>query len=851
MDHVKVYTVVPTLPKKLQPLKELAYNLWFAWHPEVCDLFRRLDVSLWEQVYHNPAKFLGMIGQERIDEAARDEGFLTQLGEVYSDFQRYMKEKSFYDFEVEQPVDFTIAYFSAEYGLSEALPIYSGGLGMLSGDHLKSASDLNFPLVGVGMLYQYGYFHQSLNPEGWQKESFEENDFFNMPIRLVRDDSGDVRTIRVRMKDRDVTAQIWQIQVGRIPLYMLDTNIEQNHPDDRTITSQLYGGDREMRLRQEILLGIGGVRALHLLGIDPAVVHMNEGHSAFAGLERIRILMTEQKLSFDEAFEVVYASNVFTTHTPVPAGNDVFETKLLESYFASYMKELGKTTGDLIALGRQNPADQNELFGMTVLAIKTSAQVNGVSKLHSRVSRKLWHKIWPNLPVDDVPIHHLTNGVHVPTWISDDIAALYNRYLSSRWIEDPDNRKVWEGVSRIPDSELWRTHERNRERLVAFARKRLADQLMRRNAPMWEVEAAREVLNPGALTIGFARRFATYKRGTLIFRDPERLARILNNSERPVQIIIAGKAHPQDQPGKELIKKIIQFTRDPRFRYSVVFLEDYDMNVARYLVQGADVWLNTPRRPLEACGTSGMKAAANGSINMSVLDGWWDEAFNGENGWAIGHGEEYDDTFYQDEIEAKAIYDLLENEVVPLFYDRSRDGLPRGWIAKMRSSMRSVCPYFNTHRMLEEYMLNFYVNAAGVWKQLTADNFKKASEFARWKATVMANWDKIKVNDINYENHHELPVGGSLPVKATIELGELHPDDVQVEIYYGPVNAKGEFLERRIVPMRLAEEDEWGNFHYEAEIPCDTTGRSGFLLRILPRHHLQLNPYETGKIIWA
>jgi|Deesub1362B_J571_1020462.scaffolds.fasta_scaffold03208_4 starch phosphorylase len=849
--QIKTFQIVPALPKKLQPLKELAYNLWYTWHPEVCDLFRRLDIRLWEETYHNPVKFLGCIDQERLNEAVRDEGFLSQLKEVYDDFQRYLKEKQIFDYSIKQPVDFTIAYFSAEYGLADAIPNYSGGLGMLSGDHLKSASDLNLPLVGIGLLYQYGYFHQSLNSEGWQQESFEENDFYNMPIILEKDEQGEPRKIKVRMKDRDVFAQIWRVQVGRIPLYLLDTNIADNAPEDRTITSQLYGGDREMRLRQEILLGIGGVRALHALGIEPAVVHMNEGHSAFAGLERIRILMKEKKLQFDEAFEVVYASNVFTTHTPVPAGNDVFESGLLQSYLGDYMKELGKSFNDLLALGRQDPQDSGELFGMTVLAIKLSAQVNGVSKLHSKVSRKLWHKIWKNLPVEDVPIQPLTNGVHVPTWISDDIAALYNRYLGPRWIEDPDNEKVWEGVSRIPDSELWRTHERNRERLVAFCRQRLAEQLRRRKAPLWEIEAAREVLNPQALTIGFARRFATYKRGTLIFRDPERLAQILNNPDRPVQIIIAGKAHPQDQPGKELIKKIIQITRDPRFRYSVIFLEDYDMNIARYLVQGSDVWLNTPRRPLEACGTSGMKAAANGCLNMSVLDGWWDEAYDGENGWAIGNGEEYEDTLYQDEVESRAIYDLLENEIIPLFYDRSRDGLPRKWIQKMKNSMRTICPYFNTHRMLEEYMIRFYVNAAGIWKEMTTDRFKKAKEYASWKKRILQHWERVRVDFVEAENHRDVPVGGSLPVRAVIDLGELHADEVQVQLYYGRLNARGEFIERNVVSMKLVEEDEWGNYHYEAEIPCSKPGRAGFVVRILPHHKLQLNPFSTGKIIWA
>lgn len=849
MTPIRSFNIVPSLPENLKPLKELAYNVWFSWHPEVADLFRRLDIKLWEETYRNPVLFLGKINQERLNEAVRDEGFMAQFMQVYRDYQRYIKDESLFNYELDRPIDFTIAYFSAEYGLTDSLPIYSGGLGMLSGDHLKSASDLNFPLVAVGLLYQNGYFNQQLNLDGWQGELYKENDFLNLPIVQLKDKNGHPVKISVPMKGHDVKIHIWKIQVGRISLYMLDTNLRENRAEDRKITSHLYGGDREMRLRQEIVLGIGGVRALHKLGYSPAVYHMNEGHSAFACLERIRILMNEKKLSFDEAFETVYASNVFTTHTPVPAGNDAFEPKLMETYFSEYAKELKLTIKQLLALGRyDNPAD-SDLFGMTVLAIKMSAQVNGVSKLHTDVSRKIWRQLWKNLPEEEIPIQPLTNGIHVPSWISPEIADLYDRYLSPRWIEDPDNEKVWEGVDRIPDAELWQTHERNRERLVSFTRARLRQHLKQRGAPFSEIKDVSDMLDPEALTIGFARRFATYKRGNLIFHDPDRLAKILNDPECPVQIIIAGKAHPQDEPGKELIKNIVDFSKDPKFKNHLVFIENYDIHIARHLVQGADVWLNTPRRPLEACGTSGMKAAANGALNMSILDGWWCEAFNGENGWAIGRGDELQDTTLQDNLEAQAIYELLENEIVPLFYQRSRAGLPRIWVNRMRSSIRTICPVFNTHRMLEEYMVNFYVKAAGVWRRLSEDNFKGAKELAGWRNKVTSNWNKVKVVAVDFKNHQDVPVGSNIPVHVKLFLDGLDPEDVTVELYYGKLTASDELIAAKSVAMHLSGQDSGEALQFSGDIRCEFTGKAGFQIRVLPKHDLQLNPYYTGKMI--
>jgi len=858
MQQPKWHTllVVPSLPERLSPLSRLAHNLWYTWNQDAIELFRRLDRDLWEEVYHNPVLLLARVRQERLQEAASDESFLLHMDSVMERFDQYMELKSMYSFQLEKHLDpsFRIAYFSAEYGLTECLPLYSGGLGMLSGDHLKSSSNLRLPLVGVGLLYQNGYFGQYLNSEGWQQEYYVVNDYNNTPVFRELDENGRPITVSVQMADHDVSAEIWHVQVGRVPLYLLSTNIEENRSEDRGITSQLYGGDREMRIRQEILLGMGGVKALKALGIKPTVYHMNEGHSAFAQLERIRGMIKEEGLSFEAAVEAVKASGVFTTHTPVPAGNDYFDASLMDRYFRNYAQDIGVPLQRILGLGRQNPHDQNESFCMTVLALRLSSFKNGVSRLHRDVSRQMWHGIWQGFPLEDSPIIAITNGVHVPSYISKEMADLYNRYLGPRWVEEPDSQKAWEGIDRIPDTELWRTHERRRERLIAFARRKLKEQLIRRGALPSEIQAAEDVLDPEALTIGFSRRFAAYKRGDLLFRDPDRLARILNHPQRPVQILFAGKAHPQDSDGKNLIKTIIQFARQEAFRYRVVFLEDYDIVIARYLVQGADLWLNTPRRPMEACGTSGMKAVANGALHMSILDGWWDEGYKSDRGWAIGAGEEYSDPRYQDEVESRAIYDILEKEVVPLFYERGRDNAPRRWIAMMKSSMRTLCPIFNSHRMLEDYMDRCYVPASELFKEIRHDAFKRAEEFAQWKRRVAEGWQGIQVREFPMEQGTQsvLPLGTEYPVRARIFLGTLRPEDVQVELYYGVLSPNGELLEPVTQQMIREKDQETENgYVYRGTISCTTSGRLGFDVRVLPRHPLLVHPCDMGLIIWA
>ncbi|MEI8197517.1 MAG: alpha-glucan family phosphorylase, partial [Phycisphaerae bacterium] len=642
MPTIRRFVVVPAVPEKLQPLTELAYNLWTLWNYEAATLFMRLDPDLWESTNHNPVRVLSLISQDKLSAAAADEGFLAHLNRILADLHHYMQMPTWYT-QNHPDSKSRIAYFSAEYGLHESLPIYSGGLGVLSGDHMKSASDLGLPLVGVGLLYRFGYFRQTLSNDGWQQEHYPENDFFTMPITQVVDEHKQPLSITVDYPDGQVKAFVWKVQIGRISLFLLDANVPSNRPEDREITARLYGGDQDMRVRQEVLLGIGGIRALTAMGLKPTVCHMNEGHSAFLSLERIRVMMEEENLTFAEAREMVATSNVFTTHTPVPAGNDAFHPDIIERYLGSYYPKLKISKTDFYDLGKITPGDPNEHFSMTVLALRTAWHCNGVSQLHGDVSRDMWHRIWPEVPMPEIPIKAITNGVHTQTWLSDESASLYSRYLGSNWSDRPADHSLWQRVEKIPDSELWRSHERRRSHLILFARERLQRQLIRRGNAS-EVGHIDEILDPEALTIGFARRFATYKRATLLMRNPERLLRMLTNRDRPVQFIFAGKSHPRDDGGKRFIQDIIKFCRREDVRPRMLFIEDYDMNVARYLVQGVDVWLNTPRRPMEASGTSCMKGPINGAINLSILDGWWVESYhmNPDCGWAIGNEDVFD-----------------------------------------------------------------------------------------------------------------------------------------------------------------------------------------------------------------
>ena len=849
MKALRAIEVQPELPERLAGLLDLAYNLWWCWEPEAVQLLRRLDPDLWESTGHNPVMILGSIQQERLQRLVNDAGFLAQLDRLVSRQHEYRAAGNWFTKThgtFEHP---RVAYFSAEFGLTECLPIYSGGLGLLAGDHLKSASDLGIPLVGIGLLYQKGYFRQYLNADGWQQETYPDNDFYNLPLRVVHGPNGRPLRVQVELPGRVVTAQVWDVHVGRVRLLLLDANVPENAPADRAITAELYGGDTGMRIQQEMVLGIGGVRAIQAMGWHCVATHLNEGHSAFSTLERTRVIMRERGLPLDQAMEMVRKSTLFTTHTPVPAGIDEFPESMMKEYFGSLAQSLGLLWSDFMALGRIGDREGQAMFNMACLALNISYRANGVSQLHGEVSRRMWQHGWPQVPGDEIPIGAVTNGVHPSSWISYEMSELFDRYLGPDWSAQPADQTIWEGIDGIPDEELWRTHERRRERMVAFARHRLLGHLERRGALDHEIQTAREVLNPEALTIGFARRFATYKRATLLFRDGERLKRILCSHDHPVQLIIAGKAHPRDNEGKDLIKQIVHFARQLEVRHHIVFLEDYDIALARSLVQGVDLWLNTPRRPMEACGTSGMKALFNGSLNASILDGWWAEACLGGRGWAIGAGEDYTDYALQDEVESNALYHLLEEEIVPLFYQRGNDGLPRGWIAKMKNSMRTLCPLFNSNRMVREYTERFYLPAMAECETL-AQNGDTLPAYCRWKETIRQNWRDVAITKVESINQDRVTVGHPIAVKATVALGKLSPGDVQVQLYIGRTSAEGNILDAQTVTLADPQPAGDGRWVFSGSTTCQQSGRYGYSVRVLPTHKAMTHSLELRLIRW-
>jgi len=863
MPNVLSFTVLPALPDSLKNLEIIARNMFWTWNPEFVELFKRIDGNLWTACNHNPVEFLGKVSQSRLEALAENQGFLCELQRVVEKLSLYLSTPTWYEKVCSEPKESVIAYFCAEFGIHECLPIYAGGLGILAGDHLKSASDLGVPLVGVGLLYQKGYFRQYLNIDGWQQEVYLENDIYNMPIELVRKDSGRPLTISVEYPGRCVIAQVWYVTIGRVKLYLLDTNLAANSPADRMITSSLYGGDRELRIRQEIMLGIGGLKALAAIDINPTVCHMNEGHAAFMVLERIRELRNTMNLTFDEAVEAVRAGNVFTMHTPIKAGLDEFSVELMDKYFGAYFPHLGINRKRFLALGRILPDDDNEAFKMPVLAMRLSSYINGVSKLHGQISREMWGSLWPGVPIDEVPIISITNGTHIKNWLSDEMISLYDRHLGPNWSDETTDKSVWETIEQVPDEELWRIHQRNKEQLVVFARRRLKAQIQRRGTYHTELNRAEEVLDPDALTIGFARRFVGYKRGDLLFKNPERLVKMLTDPNRPVQLIFAGKAHPGDTAGKDIIRQIINFAKQYNVQRRLVFLEDYDMDVARVLVRGVDIWLNCPRRPREASGTSGMKAAVNGVLNISTLDGWWCEGYTPDGGWAIGAGEVYEDNDYQDKVESQAIYNLLENEVIPLYYTRSADNLPRAWIRRVKNSIKQIVPRFNTHRMVAEYTRRFYNLSTARWRYLTADTMAKAKAFAHWKSDIRNAWPDFAVKDVIMEIQNgdgnkqlnpkkpQLKVGSQLSVRALVKLGKVSPDDVSVELYHGPIDTWGNIKDNLTVRMDYKETPgQDGEHWFSGTMDCTRTGRHGIAVRILPRHADLVNPYELGLILW-
>jgi len=847
---IHTFTVLPSLPERLAGLQKLAYNLWWCWNAEATALFRRVNPSLFEALDHSPIRLLTSLDQHRFEELTRDTSFLADLDRASAHLQTYLDEKTWFQSTYPQESDTRIAYFSMEFGIHESVPVYSGGLGVLAGDHLKSASDLGLPLMGVSFMFREGYFRQYLNLDGWQQERYPENDFFNLPLIAELDAAGQPMTVSAPLPGRDVQMRIWRIQVGRVPLYLLDANLPANRPEDRNLTAQLYGGDTHTRIQQEILLGIGGLRALRALGKEPTVCHMNEGHAAFVTLERIRNLMAEQKHDFATAAEAVKAGTCFTTHTPVPAGNDSFPPAMIEQYLGAYVDSLGVDRATFYAKGRQHPENAAEPFGMTVLALKLANTSNGVSALHGTVSRKMWNDIWKGLPEAEVPIGSITNGVHTQSWLAPEMGELFDRYVHVEWESKPTDFKVWNKVESIPDAELWRTHTKCRAKLIAFARARLKAQLQRRGAPPSDIHAADEVLDPEALTIGFARRFATYKRGDLIFRDAERLSKIVNDAKRPVQFIFAGKAHPKDNGGKELIARVVHQAQKAEFRKHVVFLEDYDMNMARYMIHGVDVWLNNPRRPLEASGTSGMKVAVNGGLNCSILDGWWVEGYDGDNGFAIGAGEEYADLNYQDEVEGRLLYELIERDLVPMFYNRDTEALPRQWIRRMKRSISTLVPVYNTNRMVEEYYKTCYLPSHHRFKTLSANHLAAAAELADWRKDLLAAWGNVKVEGIEAPRGDLMKVGGEFPVSVTVNLGTLTPKDVEVQICYGLLDSLGELTAPKSKAL-TAIGANGATETFTGKVHCERSGQFGFSVRVLPKHPNLPSPFEPAVITWG
>ncbi len=693
------------LPEPINRLNELVYNLWWTWQADARELFRMWDYPLWRSTGHNPVKMLHSMTPEQLVELSKNIPFRRKLERVMMQFDAEMKNG--YKWFIQKYPDLAtkpIAYFSAEFGLHNSLPIYSGGLGILSGDHCKEASDLGVPLVGLGFMYPQGYFRQRIPSHGWQEAVYEELDFRDTPVWPVTDADGERMIVQVQLDTRQVFVEIWCVKVGRMRIFLMDTNIEKNAPWDRELTARLYGGDQEMRIQQEVILGIAGVRALRALGIQPAAWHMNEGHSAFLVLERIRELVQAGK-SFVEAQEIVSTTSAFTTHTPVPAGHDAFSFHLMEKYFWNFWEQMGLDRQQFMALGAYGDSGQSA-FNLTVLAMRNAAQINGVSWLHGEVSRSMWQNLWPD---QSVPITSITNGVHVPTWISGEMDNLLVRYLGPDWLEHHDSPALWERIQDVPDGRLWDVKQDLKRKMFTSIWDRARRRWIQGEADPVQLFISGTLLDPEALTIGFARRFATYKRATMIFRDMERLKRILLDNRRPVQIVFAGKAHPADEPGKHLIQTIVNLAKDHNLGGRIAFVQDYDMNLARFLVQGVDVWLNNPRRPREASGTSGQKAGLNGTPNLSVLDGWWPEAYDGANGWAIGNWQDFSDPNEQDAHDAEALFRLLEEEIVPLYYQRDADGVPRGWVQVMKESMRTVAPTFSMRRMMKEYVDQIYV----------------------------------------------------------------------------------------------------------------------------------------------
>ena len=845
-------TVVPQLPKRIEKLSEIANNLWWSWNTEFLKLFKMIDLDLWESIDKNPTKFLKLVNQEKIEKMATDTEFLKAYDKVVCNYDSYIYSKDTW-FAKKHPNNKkdTIAYFSAEYGLDEILPIYSGGLGILSGDHLKASSDLGIPLVAVGLLYKNGYFNQRINAYGHQESEYHNIDLYNLPINPVKNDVGEDLIISIPLLANTLYLKVWEINVGRVKLYLMDSDIEQNIEEYKNITLRLYGGDKEMRIRQEIVLGMAGVILLKILGYNPTVYHMNEGHSSFLTLQLIKDVMEEKKVSFNIAKEIVTSKTVFTTHTPVPAGNDIFDISLMDKYFDGIWDEYGITREEFLKLGMREQEELESGFNMGMLALRIAGKKNGVSKLHGAVSRELFSDVWPEIAPNESPITYVTNGIHTCTWLAPNIKELYNEYLTPYWQENIHDNNTWKKINNIPDKRLWEEHVKRKEKLIKLVKDNITARFRKSGYGYEQIAEITSKLNPNALTIGFARRFATYKRATLIFSDIERLTQIMNNKDRPVQLIFAGKAHPADTEGQDLIKQIHEISMMPQFKGKIFILENYNIGMARYLISGVDVWLNNPRRPMEASGTSGEKASVNGVINFSVLDGWWAEGYTGTNGWAIGTNATYESYEIQDKADSNSIYNILENKIIPAYYaKKDEDGVSKEWVKIMKNSIITTGGNYSTARMLVDYTEGLYLPLCDQYNKNFTD-LNKVMDFYKWKKACKERWNEIEISQEDNIDNVKLNAGDTISVSCYVKLPNFNPDNVSVQVYYGQILENGTVNNISVTEMkRVDSKEESDKIKYETDIKLTTGGNFGYTFRVMPKHEMLMDSANMNLIKW-
>ena len=842
-------TVVPQLPEKISRLTEIANNLWWSWNTEFLKLFQMIDIDLWENVGKNPIKFLKLVNQSKIEEISENSEFLKQYNRVVENFDNYMNSKdTWFNKKYPNNKNDLIAYFSAEYGLDEVVPIYSGGLGILSGDHLKSASDLGLPFVAVGLLYKNGYFHQKINSKGEQCSEYHNIDLYNLPILPVKDKMDDDIIIDIELGERILHLKLWQINVGRVKLYLMDSDIEQNDEDLRNITLRLYGGDKEMRIRQEIVLGMAGVQVLQKLGLKPTLYHMNEGHSSFLTLQLIYNIMQEKQVSFEIAKEMATVETVFTTHTPVPAGNDIFDITLVEQYFNKFWSKLGISREEFLKLGMKENEGFEQGFNMGILALKIAGKKNGVSKLHGEVSRELFSEVWPNIAEDESPITYVTNGIHTCTWLAPNLKNLYNEYLPPYWQDKIEMDSTWQKIDNIPNEKLWDAHVARKEKLMRLIKQNITERYVNSGVGYDQIGELVNSLNPKALTIVFARRFATYKRATLIFKDIARLTQILNDENRPVQIVFAGKAHPQDKEGQDLIKYIHEVSLMPQFKGKIFILENYNIGMSRYLVSGVDVWLNNPRRPMEASGTSGEKASVNGVVNCSILDGWWAEGYDGTNGWAIGTNATYNSYEEQDKADSNSLYHLLENKIIPAYYNQDKNGISSEWITLMKNSIKTTGGKYSTSRMLIDYINDLYMPLCNLNKKYF-QNLENVMSYTEWKRIAKQNWQNIKITQDRNVDNGKFNAGSQITVNCEVELPNIDEKNVEVQVYFGQVLDNGTVRNVYTEEMnKVGEED--GKKFYEATLDLTTGGNFGYTFRVMPKHDMLVDSENLDLVKW-